>query len=128
MWKTAFKKFLSDMVCCTWKFLKAVFHKFYLVYSWILCLCSFVLYPFFPTPTHSLLLVLFHLALSPAFQSFPGIDISTSKSAGLHAAVQNTVPVQLFVLITQQSTNLIFNNELYLNMKNVMINYFWWRV
>ena len=33
MWKTAFKKFEG-----AWLFLKAAFHKFYLVYSLILCL------------------------------------------------------------------------------------------
>ena len=42
MWKIAFKKFeglcsaKADHIT-TWKFLKAVFHKFYLVHSWILC-------------------------------------------------------------------------------------------
>ena len=35
MWKTAFKKFEADHVPSN--FLKAVFHKFYLVHSWIFC-------------------------------------------------------------------------------------------
>ena len=43
-WKTAFKKFEGGMACLkrtihhtASNFLKAVFHKFYLVASWILC-------------------------------------------------------------------------------------------
>ena len=34
LWKTAFEKFEEHIPS---NFLKAVFHKFYLVHSWILC-------------------------------------------------------------------------------------------
>ena len=57
-----------------------------------------------------------------------GAGRSKLKSAGLHAKVQNTVLAWLFLWITQQSTNLIFSNELYLNMANIFINYLQWGV
>ena len=37
LWKTAFKKFEVKQNHFTSNFLKAVFHNFYLAYSWILC-------------------------------------------------------------------------------------------
>ena len=52
------------------------------------------------------------------FHGFPGTGSSTSKSPVLHTAVWNSVP-----WITQQSTNIIFSDKLYLNMTNILINW-----
>ena len=63
-----------------------------------------------------------YLTLLPTFWDSSGTSILTSKSAGLHAAVWNTVPTQQLFWITQQSINLIFNVRF---IKNALINYLW---
>ena len=53
----------------------------------------------------------FYRILLPGFSDLPRARSSASKSAMLNAAVHNTVSAQLFLSITQQSKNLIFNKH-----------------
>ena len=64
----------------------------------------------------------------PIFPSVPRAGSLVSTSAGLHTAAQNIAPAQMFVWITQQSTNFKFSYEFYLNVTNIFINYLWRRV
>ena len=48
---------------------------------------------------------------------------STMKVAMLQVAVQSTFSAQMFVWMTQQSKNIMFSRDLYLNMSNILINW-----
>ena len=55
------------------------------------------------------------------YHNLPAASTSSLKSAGLHAAVEDTAPARVFLWITQQSTNIMFSSKLHLRISNMLI-------